>query len=189
LVGPAGPAGRAGPAGTQGKTGAPGARGSATEGVTGAIGPAGEPGSQGLVGATGAPGGTQSGVAGAIGPAGEAGPQGPVGATGAQGPLGEVKSWTVYQDFTFDNNSATLHRVQNDKVLAIARHLRENPSQTVAIDSSQYKSGNKDLADRRSRSIREALINAGVPSESIRMGTYGNKNVMRSDRTSVLFGN
>jgi len=180
--------GRAGAAGAQGIAGATGAQGRTTVGPAGAVGRAGDTGSQGLAGATGAPGGTQSGVAGAIGRAGEAGPEGPVGATGSRGPVGEAKSWTVYQDFQFGYNSSTLRRSENDKISAIARYLRENPSLKVAIDSSKYTLGNRDLADKRSRSIRDALINAGVPSENIRMGTYGNKQLMQDDRTSVLVG-
>jgi outer membrane protein OmpA-like peptidoglycan-associated protein len=75
-----------------------------------------------------------------------------------------------------------------DKVLEIARYVKQNPSIRIAIDSSMYTSYNKDLSDRRSRSIREALMRYGVQSADITMGTYGNKKLLRDDRTAVLFG-
>jgi outer membrane protein OmpA-like peptidoglycan-associated protein len=75
-----------------------------------------------------------------------------------------------------------------DKVLAIARYVRENPSIRIAIDSSAYTSYNKDLSDRRSRAIRDALMKYGVESADIQMGSYGNKKLLRDDRTAVLFG-
>jgi outer membrane protein OmpA-like peptidoglycan-associated protein len=66
--------------------------------------------------------------------------------------------------------------------------MKDNPSQRVAIDGSMYTSGNQDLSDRRSRSIRDALIKAGVPADRIQIGAYGNKKLLRDDRTSVLLG-
>jgi outer membrane protein OmpA-like peptidoglycan-associated protein len=71
--------------------------------------------------------------------------------------------------------------------LAIARYIKENPSQRIAIDSSKYTTGNQNLSDRRSRSIRDGLITAGVPSDRIQMGAYGDKQLMHADRTAVLF--
>jgi outer membrane protein OmpA-like peptidoglycan-associated protein len=158
--------------------GSTGAQGSTTAGVAGAIGRAGDAGPQGPVGATGAQGSTQDGITGAVGRAGEAGPQGTAGATGAQGPTGIVTRWTLYRDFRFNGNGSDLPSSENDKVLAVAQYLKENPSLKIAIDCSMDTPRNQDLSDKRCSSIRDALTNAGVPSASIQIGAYGDKKLL-----------
>jgi outer membrane protein OmpA-like peptidoglycan-associated protein len=125
-------------------------------------------------------------VAGAVGPAGEAGPQGPVGATGAQGTVGVVKRWTLYRDFQFEKNQSTLSGSENEKVLGVARYIKENPSLRIAIDCSKDTPRNQDLSDRRCRAIRDTLIKAGVSSDSIQIGEYGDKKLMRDSRVALL---
>ena len=71
-------------------------------------------------------------------------------------------------------------------MLEIARYIKENPSVKIAVDGSLDGSRNQGLSDRRSRSIRDALIKAGVPAENIRVGTYGDKKLMHDSRTAVL---
>jgi outer membrane protein OmpA-like peptidoglycan-associated protein len=126
------------------------------------------------------------GSAGAVGVAGEAGPQGTIGATGAQGPTGVVKNWTMYRDFQFANNQSDLSRSENDKVLEVARYMKENPSLRIALDGSNNMPRNQDLADRRCSTIRGALIKAGVPSDTIRIGAYGDKTMMRDSAVTLL---
>ena len=125
-------------------------------------------------------------MAGVVGPAGEVGPQGPVGATGAQGPTGVVKRWTLYRDFQFANNRSDLSSSENDKVLGVARYIKENPSLRIAIDYSRDTSRNQDLAGRRCSAIRGALVKAGVPSDSIQIGAYGDQKLMRDSRIALL---
>jgi outer membrane protein OmpA-like peptidoglycan-associated protein len=71
-------------------------------------------------------------------------------------------------------------------VLGVARYIKANPSLKIAIDSSMDASRNQDLSDRRSRSIRDALIQAGVPSDSIKIGAYGDKKLMPNSRVALL---
>jgi outer membrane protein OmpA-like peptidoglycan-associated protein len=97
-----------------------------------------------------------------------------------------VNRWTLYRDFRFDNNRSDLSSSENDKVLAVARYIRENPSLRIAIDSSMDTSRNQDLSAKRSRSIRDALIKAGVPADNIQIGPYGDKKLMNDSRTAVL---
>jgi outer membrane protein OmpA-like peptidoglycan-associated protein len=97
-----------------------------------------------------------------------------------------VKRWTLYRDFQFDNNRSDLSRSENDKVLSVARYIKENPSLRIAIDGSMDTSRNQDLSDMRSRSIRDALIKAGVPSNSIQIGPYGDKQLMHDSRIALL---
>jgi outer membrane protein OmpA-like peptidoglycan-associated protein len=97
-----------------------------------------------------------------------------------------VKRWTLYRDFRFDNDRSELRSSENSKVLEVARYIKENPSLSVAIDSSMDAPRNQELSNRRSRAIRDALIKAGVPSDSIQIGAYGDKKLMPDSRISLL---
>jgi outer membrane protein OmpA-like peptidoglycan-associated protein len=97
-----------------------------------------------------------------------------------------VKRWTLYRDFQFDNNQSYLSWSENDKVLGVARYIKQNPSLRIAIDCSKDTPGNQGLSDRRCSAIRHALIQAGVPSDSIQIGEYGDKKLMHDSRIAVL---
>lgn len=97
-----------------------------------------------------------------------------------------VKRWTLFRDFRFESNRSDLSRSENEKVLGIARYIKENPSLRIAIDNSMDGSRNQELSDSRSRSIRDALVNAGVPAQSIQVGAYGDKKLMPNSRVSLL---
>jgi outer membrane protein OmpA-like peptidoglycan-associated protein len=71
-------------------------------------------------------------------------------------------------------------------VLGVARYIKDNPSLRIAIDNSMDSSRNQDLSNKRSRSIRDALINAGVPSDNIQIGAYGDKKAMPNSRIALL---
>jgi outer membrane protein OmpA-like peptidoglycan-associated protein len=97
-----------------------------------------------------------------------------------------VKRWTLYRDFQFANNRSELSSPDNDKVLGVAHYLKENPSLRIAIDCSKDTPRNKDLSDRRCRVIRDALIEAGVPSDNIQIGEYGDKKLMHDRQIALL---
>jgi outer membrane protein OmpA-like peptidoglycan-associated protein len=97
-----------------------------------------------------------------------------------------VKRWTLYRDFRFDYNRSDLSSSENDKVLAVANYIKENPSLRIAIDCSKDTPRNQALSDRRSSAIRDALIKAGVPSDSIQIGEYGDKRLMHDSRVALL---
>ena len=97
-----------------------------------------------------------------------------------------VKRWTLYRDFQFANNRSDLSGSENDKVLGIAHYIKENPSLRIAIDCSKDTPRNQDLSDRRCSAIRDALINAGVPSDNIQIGEYGDKKLMHDSRIALL---
>jgi outer membrane protein OmpA-like peptidoglycan-associated protein len=42
------------------------------------------------------------------------------------------------------------------------------------------------MSDKRCRAIRDALIEAGVPSDSIQAGEYGDKKLMHVGRIAAL---
>ena len=62
------------------------------------------------------------------------------------------------------------------KVSDIANYLRQNPSATVAID------GTSDRAD----SVRNALLQAGVPAYKIQYGNFGDARLQRDRQVQVL---
>ena len=179
IAGPAGPRGRTGAAGLQGVAGSTGAEGPTTEGPTGPAGPAGVAGTRGPTGYTGAKGATEmAGYSGPAGATGATGPQGVVGPTGAQGPAGGNGSgWSFYRDYTFNVNSDAILRSDGNKAQEISDYMNQNPSARVAIDGSN---------DRRVSSVRDALINAGVPAHKIQTGSFDDPQLRRDGRVAVL---
>jgi outer membrane protein OmpA-like peptidoglycan-associated protein len=134
-----------------------------------------------------------AGVTGSTGPAGPAGMQGVVGPTGAQGPVGIVDRWTSFRDFWFDYNRADLQISDTSKVSEIAAYIKRNPSLRIGIDGSMDPRGtdprNQDLSDRRVSTIRDALIEAGVPAYKIQAGTFGDAQLVQDRRVEVLIRN
>jgi outer membrane protein OmpA-like peptidoglycan-associated protein len=166
--------------------GSTGAQGPTRVGPTGPAGAAGATGAQGATGATGAQGSTElAGVTGPTGRTGAAGPQGAIGQTGAQGPGGAAGGWTPFKDFWFDYNKSDLQSSDSSKVSDIASYLRQNPGQQVGIDGSMDPN-NTDLTNRRVSAVRNALLQAGVPSNKIQTGAFGNQQQQRDRRVEVL---
>jgi outer membrane protein OmpA-like peptidoglycan-associated protein len=160
-----------GPAGMTGAQGAPG--------MTGAQGSSGMTGAQGSPGMTGAQG--SAGMTGVQGSAGMTGVQGPTGLTGAQGPTATAPlpavRWTSLKDFMFDYDRSDIRYSESRKPAEIATYMSQNPSVRLGIDgytdsrsSNQY---NLPLSQRRVASVRDALIQAGVPADRIETGNFG----------------
>ena len=138
----------------------------------------------GPVGMTGPPG--PAGMMGPQGPAGMTGSQGPAGVTGAQGPAGmagarspavAATGWASLRDFTFDYDRTDLRPSELNQPSEIAAYVRQNPSVRLGIDGStdllrgtnQYNAG---LSERRSATVRAALIQAGVAANRIETGAF-----------------
>ena len=169
-------AGCAGPAGAPGAQGAPG--------MTGAQGSTGMTGVQGSPGITGAQGST--GMTGVQGSPGMTGVQGPAGLTGAQGATASSTApavrWTTLKDFMFDYDRSDIRYSESRKPAEIATYMTQNPTLRLGIDgytdsrgSSQY---NLPLSQRRVTTVRDALIQAGVPADRIETGTFGTDRLM-----------
>ncbi|HVC62842.1 MAG TPA: OmpA family protein [Acetobacteraceae bacterium] len=186
LAGPAGPTGAVGPEGIQGVAGSTGAEGPSRVGPTGPVGARGATGAQGATGDTGAQGNAElAGVAGPIGRTGAAGPQGAIGQTGAQGPGGPAGSWTPFRAFWFGTNSSNLRSNDSGKASDVASYLSQNPGQQVGIDGSMDPN-NTDLSNARVSTVRDALLQAGVPAYKIQTGAFGNPQQQRDNRVEVL---
>lgn len=188
--GPAGPAGPAGCEGAQGPAGEMGSKGPTLVGPTGPAGNAGPAGARGEAGSVGARGTNTSGIAGPAGAAGPAGPRGPVGPKGAVGPAGVLDCWVSFRDFWFDSDKASIDTSDFSQVSEIASYLKANPSLKVGIDASlnprSTDSRVLDLNSRRVKAIRDALIQAGVSSDRIVDGQFGDVNLRRDRRVEIL---
>ena len=147
-------------------------------GCTGPAGPAGMTGPQGSTGMTGVQG--SPGMTGAQGSTGMTGVQGPAGITGAQGAPAWTLSgvrWMSLKDIMFDYDRSDIRYSESRKPAEVAAYMGQNPSVRLGIDgytdsrgTSQY---NVPLSQRRVTTVRDALIQAGVPADRIETGTFG----------------
>jgi outer membrane protein OmpA-like peptidoglycan-associated protein len=126
-----------------------------------------------------------AGYAGPTGRTGSVGPQGAIGQTGSQGPGGPAGTWTPFNEFWFDGNQSNVQQSDSGKVADIASYLRQNPGQQVGIDGPS-DAGNTSLGNRRIGSVRDALLQAGVPAYKIQSGSFGNPRERRDRRVEVL---
>jgi outer membrane protein OmpA-like peptidoglycan-associated protein len=114
-----------------------------------------------------------------MGATGAAGPQGAIGPTGAQGSVAGG-GWNAYRNYTFNVDSDAILRSDSNKAGEIADYMNRNPSFRVAIDGS---------SEQRVSNVRNALIDAGVPSYKIQTGAYGDAQFRRDGGVAVLVGN
>jgi hypothetical protein len=160
--------GPAGPAGVQGPTGATGASGDVVIGARGDTGPMGPAGVADFAGSSGL-----QGAAGGRGP------------TGAQGGVGIVANWTAYREFHCARGTADLRSSEIGSISEIAAYLARNPSLELGIDGAA-DGRDSNLSDRRVTSVRDELMQAGVPEYQIRVGQFANRDVRRYGQVEVL---
>jgi outer membrane protein OmpA-like peptidoglycan-associated protein len=145
---------------------------------------------QGGSGQTGDQGAFVPGIAGNAGPSGFQGERGGAGPTGAQGDVGIVERWTTYREFNFDRTGANIPASEMDRVSEIAAYLVQNPSLDVGIDGSMdartFNQGDRDLSNRRADSVRDALMQAGVPASKIQMGPFADPDRRHEGQIQVL---
>lgn len=138
-------------------------------------GPQGAEGPQGKVGPTG-PQGAQ-GVQGIQGPVGKVGEQGPEGPMGAKG---QDLTWHTFANVLFDVNKADLRATEQAKIGDIVAFMKENPTYKAELEGYADPRGgagqNLALSKRRVDAVRDALISAGVATDRIRVGAYGELN-------------
>jgi len=119
------------------------------------------------------------------------GVQGPAGITGAQGapassPLPGVR-WMSLTEIMFDYDRSDIRYSESRKPAEVATYMSQNPSVRLGIDgytdlrgTSQY---NPPLSQRRVTTVRDALIQVGVPADRIETGTFGSDRVMCNPST------
>jgi outer membrane protein OmpA-like peptidoglycan-associated protein len=88
------------------------------------------------------------------------------------------------------SNQSDLQASQKAKISEVAEYLSKNPSLKVGIDSSMDPSGldprDQSLSDRRTGSVRDALMAAGVPAARIQTGVRGDAKLVRDRRIGLL---
>jgi outer membrane protein OmpA-like peptidoglycan-associated protein len=130
------------------------------------------------------------GVTGPRGPYGPSGPAGTTGATGAQDMVGVVEGWTSFREFVFDYDRSDMQAADHTSIDEIASYMRQHPSLQLGIDGSMDPRGNdphdQSLSNRRVNAVRDALIQAGVPSHKIQAGAFGDTRLTRDRRVEVL---
>jgi outer membrane protein OmpA-like peptidoglycan-associated protein len=89
-------------------------------------------------------------------------------------------SWSPYRDYTFNVNSDDILSSDSSKAREIASYMDQNPSFRIAIDGS---------SERRVNAVRNALLDAGVPSYKIQTGAFGDPQRRTDNRVAVLVGN
>jgi OmpA family protein len=144
---------------------------------------------QGGTGYTGDRGQFVPGVAGNAGPTGFQGERGGAGPIGAQGDVGIVERWTAYREFAFNRGGSNLSAAEMDRISDMAAYLARNPSLEVGIDGSmdrRFNQSDRDLSDRRANSVRDALMQAGVPGYKIQMGAFADPDRRREGQIQVL---
>jgi hypothetical protein len=67
--------------------------------------------------------------------------------------------WSSYRDFTFAADSDDILRADDNKAQEIADYLALNPSFRIGIDGA---------SESRVANVRDALMDAGVPSRTAR---------------------
>ena len=142
-----------------------------------------------MTGMTGAQGST--GMTGVQGSTGMTGVQGPTGSTGAQGapassPQPGVR-WTLVKEFMFDYDRSDIRYSESRKPAEVAAYMSQNPSVRLGIagytntqSTDQY---NLPLSQARVATVRDALIQAGVPADRIETGTFGTDRFMCNSST------
>jgi outer membrane protein OmpA-like peptidoglycan-associated protein len=74
-------------------------------------------------------------------------------------------------------NSDDIRDSDRTKAGEIADYMNANPSYHIGIDGAN---------ERRVRTVRDALIGAGVPASRITTGAFGDPELRRDGRVSVL---
>ena len=107
-----------------------------------------------------------------------------VGTTGEPGRV-VANQWTRYRDFKFDSKQANLRVSDANKVFEIAIYMKANPTMKVGFDGSMEPL-NQDLSDQRVATVRDALIEAGVPKSRIQAGVCRDGKSAHDGRVAVL---
>lgn len=71
------------------------------------------------------------------------------------------------------------------RISEIAAYLARNPSLELGIDGAA-DGRDPNLSERRVASVRDALMQAGVPGYQIRVGQFANPDVRRNGQVEVL---
>ena len=91
----------------------------------------------------------------------------------------KVGGWSLYRDFTFTGESEAIRIEDRTKAREIAEHMVLNPGLRVGLDGMNHG---------RVSTVREALVQAGVPEWRINSGTFGEPHMRGVRRVLVMVG-
>ena len=138
-----------------------------------------------------------AGGIGATGPMGPAGPAGPAGAQGAAGPAGPQalanpdNRLANFRDILFDFDKSDIRPNEMSKITDIAAYMQKNSLSQVDINGYADSRGtdpyNQTLSERRVNSIRNALVEAGVASDKIQSGAFGEQRPLCKESTEACW--
>lgn len=118
------------------------------------------------------------------------GPRGPDGSSGAAGSIGATGRWTSFREFMFGYERSDMQPSDWSSISEIAAYMKQNPALQLGIDGSIDPRGNdprdENLSNRRVGAVRDALMRAGVPSDKIQTGAFGDTRLTRDRRVEVL---
>ena len=85
--------------------------------------------------------------------------------------------WESFRDILFDYDKADIRSGEATKIKDIASYMRQNSTVILRIDGYTDPRGsapyNKALSTRRVTAVRDALVAAGVPTDRITTGAFG----------------
>jgi outer membrane protein OmpA-like peptidoglycan-associated protein len=98
-----------------------------------------------------------------------------------------MQQWASFKDFQFDTDKSDIRSNEMSKITEIATYMRQNLSATVGIDGHADPRGtdqyNQALSQRRVDAVRDALAKAGVQSDRIKTGAFGEQKLQCSEST------
>lgn len=87
----------------------------------------------------------------------------------------------------FDTDKATLKPDGLETVIEISKVLKNNPELKIAINGYTDNSGNKEhnqkLSENRALSVKNEIVNAGIPSDRLTSNGYGQESPLADNNT------
>jgi peptidoglycan-associated lipoprotein len=118
------------------------------------------------------------------GPGGAEGETGPV---GVMGRLGPKRPWVTFADFLFDFDRSAIRSSETGKVDKVNQYMKENPNIEIGLDGHADPRGthqyNQPLSQRRVDAVKAALLSAGIASDKITTGAFGETQLKCSEAT------
>ena len=96
-------------------------------------------------------------------------------------------SLELVNEFMFDYDRSDIRYSESRKPAEVAAYMSQNPSVRLGIagytDTQSTDQYNLPLSQRRVATVRDALIQAGVPADRIETGTFGTDRPMCNSST------